>query len=155
MWSSRFEYKVRRKKVGNEITVTKEKLNKLAESCPAARQALEEAFPEAFSQAYVSGDMFFAKSKYEFENKNNQYSQKGKLAEDLGTGEVNIMAFNFRKYIYVLAHLKNSHEYGLFNLCTGYQLHRGEVYIRKQGVGIMIPQSRIEGLVKIRTGGGC
>jgi hypothetical protein len=66
----------------------------------------------------------------------------------------NLFSFDYPKFTYILAHLKNAKEYGLFNLSTGYQFRRDAVYIRKHGGGIMIPSYDLVGMVKIRSGGG-
>lgn len=72
----------------------------------------------------------------------------------LKTMDLNIFSYDYAKFTYLLAHLKNAKEYGLFNLHTGYQLHRNEIYIRKLGVGIMIPKEHLVGLILIKRGGG-
>lgn len=137
-----------------ELIIQKDKVLKAAEVCPEAKKVLTELFPEAFAKAYASGDIFFHIEKYCQDGLETSHFSQESLKRDLANGQINLFSYNYPKYTYILAHLKNAKEYGLFNLSTGYQLRRNDIYIRKQSVGIMIPHETLNGLIKIRSGGG-
>jgi len=137
-----------------DLTIRKDKVLKAAEVCPEAKKVLIELFPEAFAEAYVSGDIFFHMHRYCQEHCMISQKEQEDLRRALVPHKIDVFSYDYAKFTYILAHLKNAKEYGLFNLSTGYQLCRNDIYIRKQGVGIMIPRETLHGLIKIRSGGG-
>jgi hypothetical protein len=140
--------------MNNELTIKRDKVLKAAEVCTEAKKVLMELFPEAFIEAYVSGDLFFHMYEYCSDHNISSSREKEAVKDILISHQQPVFASDYSKYTYILAHLKNAYEYGLFNHYTGYQLHRNAIYIRKQGVGIMIPIETLLGLIKIRNGGG-
>lgn len=142
--------------MSQEITITRERVKKFIEQYPESKKYWEAFCPELLCSGYVSGDMFFHMYRYKMDNPGVDNIQGISINcwNGCHINTINILRDGLTKYIYVLAHLKNAKEYGLFNLHNGYQLHRNEIYLRKQNMGVLIPGSSLEGLVKIRDGGG-
>jgi len=136
------------------LVIKKDKVLEAAEACPEARKTLETLFPEVFCESYVSGDMFFHMQRHCEEHCMKSESEIKDLRISLSDNKIRLLSYDLPKFTYLLAHLKNAKEYGLFNLHNGYQLRRNEVYLRKHDVGIMIPKEHLQGLIKIRSGGG-
>ena len=137
-----------------EFKLSKELIQEAAELNPAVKELFKKHYPEAFCEtAYVSGDMFFHVTRC-LEDRGNCVSE-GSLLSPIKNKEIDVFSHEYYKYIYVIAHLEASRKYALFNLRSGYHLRRNEIYIRKQGVGIMIPYEHLKGLIKIRSGSGC
>ena len=88
------------------------------------KKVLAKLAPEVLGRGFKSGTWLFRK----WDHDPNDKPLSVRMTE-----EVNL------KRIYVIGHLQNSKEYGLFCLSTGYQFRRGEVYHRDQKLGVVIP----------------
>jgi len=143
----------RRNNMSETLPTKKENVLKTIEKYPESKKYFTKLFPEWFSEGFVSGDLFFEIARY-CQDHNLSLNERKDFERNLISHSINICNLDATEYTYLLGHLKNSHEYGLFNLSTGYQFHRDAIYIRKLSVGIMIPRETLTGLIKIRDGGG-
>lgn len=88
------------------------------------KKVLAKMAPDVLGRGFRSGTWFFKKWDHEPDH-----------VPDVKNWLVPVN----RSRIYVLGHLQNSKEYGLFCIETGYQFRRGDVYHRDQRLGVVIP----------------
>lgn len=141
--------------------ITKSKILEMARKCPTARSILEVGFPEAFEPdfEYFKGGAIFHMDRASILTIPGNYMKSEYFNNTAPTFMLdkstdmpyNISGSNVTNLL-VLIHDKNSHEYRLIHLGTGYRFN-GKVYLRKSK-GIAIPKEDLNGLHLFYEGGG-